>query len=207
MKKAQPHVHTTRHSFDKNRFRAFALWNFAVIVIGSSSLQSTPFTHIFIPSCQSPGGVCGQSVLHQWCGVFFGGLHGWGPAPLCGPLTPGSEDFQGRTQPLGGVCFLARGEKPVCLYHPISGKGCEVTFSEVPVPSGPPVRLALSHSEVLQTCRGQRGNEGLIRDILSFYLKDLVPSFLTQLFGGKDTCNVFFESKKENVFYSHASRK
>lgn len=61
--------------------------------------------------------------------------------------------------------FFGPGGKLVCLYHPISGEGCEVTVSEVPMPSGTPVGPALSPAEVLQTHRSQNGNEGLIRGI------------------------------------------
>ena len=45
---------------------------------------------------------------------------------------------------------------------------CEVTISEVPLPSGPPV--SLSPAEVPQTHRGQRGNEGLVRDLSYSFL-------------------------------------
>lgn len=128
------HVHTSLHAVYKNRFPASALWNVAVIVNGSScsslsTLQHRAFflfPYFFIPSYQSPGGVCGQLVLPQWCGDFLG-LPGWGQAPLWAPHTwlRGLTDLD--LAPWRLAFFLPRG-KLVCLYQSINGKGCEVIF-------------------------------------------------------------------------------
>lgn len=89
MKKA--HVRTSLHAFLQEQVPSLehcrhCKWQFLQLSQQSAPSHFFLFPQFFIPSSQSPGGVCGQLALPQWCGDFLG-LPSWGQAPLWAPHT------------------------------------------------------------------------------------------------------------------------
>lgn len=134
MKKA--HVHPSLHAFYKSRFPSLGplehcrhcKWKFLQL-----SRQSTPshsffssffcsppfFPHFFIPSSQSPGGVCGQLVLPQWRGDFLGSA-GLGSDP---PTPPFLSLYLGPSHLAPRASRPGLGSSEACVFH-AQGKAC-----------------------------------------------------------------------------------
>lgn len=90
----------------------------AIYTISHFSFPSFFFT----PSSLSPGGVCVQLVLPQWCGYFLGSGPSLDPSHLAHRASrPGLGSLEARL-----FFFFWTSRKRVCLYRSINRKGCEV---------------------------------------------------------------------------------
>lgn len=131
------------------------------------------FSSYFHPSSQSPGGVCGQLVLPQWC-VDFVGLPGWGQGPTMGPShlarrasRPGFSSLE--------ACSVGPGESLYAFITPSVWKAVRSLISEVPVPSGTLVGLKPS---LLRCCK-HTGAKKVMRGSLGiFFLEFEVSTYM-----------------------------